>query len=114
MRRRARGFVRDPGACAGERRKREGSARPDQRCAQAAIGHHMLHGFVGIILRDRAIVVVVMGLLLPVECRMRDFLCIGKCGRLPGNGKGLPEHREQQKNESEAPTHTNSLLEALN
>jgi hypothetical protein len=26
----------------------------------------------------------------------------------------LPEHREQQKNDSEAPTHVNSLLEALN
>ena len=113
MRRRARGFVRNPRWCADDRRERERSGLPEQRCAQAAIGHHVLQGFVGVVLGDRAIIVVMMRLLLPMKRRVRDFFCIGECGRLPSDGKRLPEHREQQKNNCEAPSHVNSLLEAL-
>lgn len=72
----------------------------------------MLQRFVGIVLGDRTIVVVMVALFLPVECRMSDFFRLGECGRLPSDGNGLPKYREQQEKHCEAPTHAKSLAEA--
>ncbi|MNL32418.1 hypothetical protein D3C87_1542670 [compost metagenome] len=55
---------------------------------------------------------VMMGLLLPVQRRVCDFLCVGEGGRLPSDGKGLPKHRKQQKNEGKPATHLASLSDA--
>ena len=72
----------------------------------------MLQGFVGPVQRDRSVIVMMVGFLLPMKHRVPNLLCIRERGRLPGNGKDLPDRREQQKNNCEAPTHAISLPEA--
>ena len=72
----------------------------------------MLQRFIGIVLGHRAVVVVMVAFFLPMKHRMGNFLGIGEHRRLPGDGNGLPKHREQQEKHCEAPTHAKSLAEA--
>ena len=72
----------------------------------------MLQGLVGLVQRDRSVIMMMVGFALPVKNGVPDFLRIRERRRLPGHGKGLPKGREQQKNHREAPTHANSLPEA--
>lgn len=105
-------FVHRQRRCADGRRKGERHGRPDCRAAQATIGGNVLQGFVGLVQRDRSVIVMMVGFALPVKNGVPDFLRIRERRRLPGHGKGLPKGREQQKNNREAPTHANSLPEA--
>ena len=91
--------------------KRERGGRPHRGTAQAAVGDNVLQRFVGVVERDRPIIVMMVGLLLPMKHRVRNFLCIRERRRLPGDGKGLPKRGEQQKNEGEPTTHGTSLAD---
>lgn len=51
----------------------------------------MLQRFVRIVLSDRTIIVVMVGLFLPVKDRVRDFFSFRECSRLPSDGKDLPK-----------------------
>ena len=54
----------------------------------------MLPGLVGVVLDDRAIVMVVVRLAQRVHRHMRHFVNIRECRSLPSYGKGLPQHGE--------------------
>lgn len=71
----------------------------------------MLQGFVGVVLRHRAIFMVVVRLLLPVKHCVGRFLRAAEGRGLTGNGDHLPEGRDHQKNEDEPTTHRVSLVE---
>ena len=59
--------------------------------AQATIGDNMLQGFVGIVQGDGAVIVMMVGFLLPMKHCVRNLLRICERSRLPSDGKGLPK-----------------------
>lgn len=79
--------------------------------AQAAIGNDVLQRFIGIILRHRAILMMVVLLFLPVQQGMGRLFHRTEGRGLACNGNDLPERRDDEKNEDEPTTHGSSLVE---
>ena len=87
---------------------------PEHRgCAEAAVCHHVLQGFVRVVSRDRTVFMVVMAFTLPMQHRVRGFVGVAEGGGLTSDGDHLPKGRENEKNEDEAATHRMSLSRGL-
>lgn len=94
-------------------RERRGRSRPEGVNAQAAIGGDVLQRRVRIVLRDGAILVMVVLFLLPVHQGMGGFFHRSE-GRGPARDRNdLPERREEEKNEDEPAAHPRSLAQRL-
>jgi hypothetical protein len=81
-----------------------------KRAAHAAIGDYMLPGFIGIVLDDRAIVMVVVRPAQRVHRHVRHFVGIRECLSLPSKGKGLPQDGEQHQGKGELAAHRGILI----
>lgn len=76
-----------------------------KRAAHAAVGDDMLPGFIGIVLDDRTIIMVVMRVAQGVHRYVRNFLRLRECRSLPSYGKGLPDNGEQHQGKGEPTAH---------
>jgi hypothetical protein len=86
---------------------------PDSLDAQAAIGNDVLQRLVRIILRHRAVFVVVMLFFLPVQQSVRGLFHRAKGCGLARDGNDLPKRRDDEKNEDQSTTHRSSLVEGV-
>lgn len=80
----------------GGRAEQRHARRHDRGAAEASICNDVLHGLVRGILRDQAVVVVMMRLLLPMKHHMRRLFHITQRLQMASDGQGLPEGRDQQ------------------
>jgi hypothetical protein len=73
----------------------------------------MLHGLAGVILRDRTIVMMVVGPTFPVEHCMRNSFRVAEGPGLTAHGEDLPEGSHHEKQKHKLAVHETILVRAL-
>ena len=91
------------------RRESQRRGRPESVNAQATIGDDVLQRLVRVVLRDGAILVMMVLLFLPMHQGMGGFFHRSERRGLARDGSDLPERRNEKKNEDEPAAHLRSL-----
>jgi hypothetical protein len=72
---------------------------------QRAVDRHVLDGIVTVVGMERAIVLVVVGAVLPMHERVFEILALREHHHLARHGERLPEEADEQKEQDKAAPH---------